>query len=51
MVNGKVTNLSRDDYARLQAQTEAIKLQRKAAIKALIGSFKEHSKYEPQAGE
>lgn len=40
MVNGQETILSRDDYALLKAQTDAIKLKRKADIKDLTDKFK-----------
>lgn len=40
MVNGKETILSQEDYAKLKAQTESIKLKRKADIKALVKEFK-----------
>ena len=46
MVNGKETILSRDDYALLKAQTDAIKLKRKADIKALTNQFKASLKNE-----
>lgn len=40
MVNGQEIILSRDDYALLKAQTDAIKLKRKADIKDLTDKFK-----------
>lgn len=40
MVNGEKTILSRDDYALLKAETEAIKLKRKADIKDLTNKIK-----------
>lgn len=44
MLNGKKTNLSRENYNLLKSQTEEIKVRMRAEMKAISAQFKTDSK-------